>query len=62
MEELERRTGVDRRQHERRKYDRRSEDQSPHYKQLEYDLRCKNKEIQKLKDEIHEINSSIFGC
>lgn len=62
MEESERRTGVDRRQYERRKNDRRREDQSPSYEELCYDLKCKTKEIQKLKDEIHDMNSNLFGC
>ena len=62
MKELERRTGVDRRCQERRKYERRSEDQSPSYEELCYDLKCKTKEIQKLKDEIHDLNSNLFSC
>lgn len=61
MEELERRKGVDRRHQERKKCERRSEDQCHNYKQLKYELKCKTKEIEKLKDEIHDMNGNLFG-
>ena len=61
LRKMEKRKDCDRRQCERRTYDRRCEHKTPEYRELEYELRCKNEEIQKLKDEIHTMNNDLFG-
>lgn len=49
--EQERRSGADRRQHTRRK-----EDKKNTYDTLAYELECKNKELEHISSEINKIN------